>query len=173
MKIRLGFVSNSSSSSFIVLVKAGEPVSKHEEDFIASEEDIKKLVEYGFTETGTTNPFRYEELRSVGCPDPIVRSEELALVYSVHCNQDEVIYFLVKNNIPFRASVHYQNHYYCCGKDWSYLLRAENFGQTMCMYGEERTEELGEWKLDPVQKIPKDEYLKDEQELWGYEENED
>lgn len=166
MKIRLGFVSNSSVSSFIILVKTWPPLKKYSEYFIATPEDIKKAKEYGFEETTIVNPFRYEELMSVKYSESIERPDHLGLAFHVICNQDEVMYFLVKNNIPFKASVHYQNQYYCYGRDWDYILRAENFGITMCMYGEERTEESGDWKIKPVRKMPKDKWLK-QMEIWG------
>lgn len=173
MKIRMGFVSNSSVSSFIILVRPYFANSPQDIDFIASEENITKAKEYGFTETRIVNPFRYSEFRSVNNAEPIEREGTLGLVFTVLSNQIDVLYFLVKNNIPFRASVHYKNHYYCYGKDWDYVLRAENFGYTMCMYGEKRTEQLGEWDLEPVRKMPKDEWLKEQEELWGFGKNED
>jgi hypothetical protein len=162
MKVRFGFVANSSSSSFIVLIKDAWGTEKNT-DFIATKEDILKLIEYGFKYTDTTNPFRYEELRSVNNAEPVEKSGYEALALAVACNESDVLYFLVKNNIPFKASTHYQNHYYAYGRGWENIIRAENFGQTMCMYGEEYTEELGHWELPPVQKIPRDKWLKGEE----------
>ena len=56
MKIRNGFVSNSSSSSFIVRFK-NHPHRNRSDSMIATEEDIRKLTDYGFQLSRIENPF--------------------------------------------------------------------------------------------------------------------
>jgi hypothetical protein len=102
MKIRMGFVPNSSSSSFIVQVwlelfeKKGRLISTARE---------QKLVKYGFEKTRIINPDQF-----VGGEDQRVKYPETLSYnygYAVSCNQDDVIRFLVNNRIPFKASVNY------------------------------------------------------------------
>ncbi len=159
MKIRNGFVSNSSSSSFVVRVKDDDMFSIRGEGWLAAGEDIIKLRNYGFKGCNLLSPFDKN--------DTMKRSGEefkdyyISMRYSVACNQDEVACFLVENNIPFKASVHYDNEYWSYRKDNDYILMAENFGITLAMYGEDRND-LEEMRKQPsLTKTPKDKYIKE------------
>ena len=136
MKFRNGFVSNSSSSSFIVRLKEDGAWFKIEKGFQASEEDAKKIEDFGFKKTNATSPFDVNNER-------IKTGEKnkdfyLSMKYCITSNQDEVIYFLVKNNIPFKSSIHYGHEYISYKKDSEYVLKAFNFGFKLDMYGEDR-----------------------------------
>lgn len=111
MKIRNGFVSNSSSSSFIVRrwdyentdVKTFEPKK------LLSERKEKLLKNFGFYLMPDNHP-----KTSVWPDKDIIKGIreryadcELNWSYSVLCNQEEVIEFLLKNKISFNASIHY------------------------------------------------------------------
>lgn len=135
MKIRVGFVSNSSASSFIVAIKFEHPMMKTEknEPFLATTEDITKLEKYGFNKSNSLSPFRPHE-------DMSLKDDEgpLSMHFYTTCNQEEVIYFLVKNNIPFKASCHYNNYFVQYKKDADTILTANNFGYEICMYGDNK-----------------------------------
>ena len=102
MKIRNGFVSNSSSSSFVVKIKEFDYTNNKMIVFL-TEEEITLLENYGFKKTEQSYPSKID----VTGIKPNSSGENLA--YKVVCNQDEVISFLVENNIPFIASIHYGN----------------------------------------------------------------
>ena len=101
MKVRTGFVSNSSSSSFIVSFKQ-DRWDPHSLDL--AKEQIKLLRKFGFRWTKQ----RYASRLQDGLTQ-WTRSRKAAarLGFSVACNQDEVIEFLVQHGIPFTAACHY------------------------------------------------------------------
>ena len=147
MKIRNGFVSNSSSSSFVVIVDENRlDLDGKGYGTIATEEDIKKLKEYGFSSSHSLN----------------IKKE---LRYYVSCNQDFVLYFLMKNNIPFKAFVHYDHEFYTYKKDSDYMLKAHNFGKELEMYGEDNLYYVSDKK--PIERLYKEEWLKDQEKFYG------
>ncbi len=153
MKIRTGFVSNSSSASFVVKIKK-ETFLELEKDknFLINEKDISKLKEYGFVESNLFSPFINKE--------PLGSAEHyVSMKYFTSCNFEEVICFLVKNNIPFKAACHYDNKYVSYKKDSDYVFEAINYGITMDMYGEDIYDSVHTDNLFPFKKILKEEYL--------------
>lgn len=124
MKIRLGFVPNSSSSSFIVPIWSN--ILDKKERVIGKTLE-KKLDKYGFKKTHVCNPDQFEMF--AGARSDYKEQEGLGYNYGyeVSCNQDDVIRFLVKHRIPFKASVHYGHYtYFYEGGDFIYSF--PNYG---------------------------------------------
>ena len=156
MKIRNGFVSNSSSSSFIVQIKK---MWKEEKDnTIATEEDIKKLKKYGFKKTKVRSPFNYKDCKKHKC---VKNEEKHYMGYYLFCNQDEVAEFLIKNNIPFKASIHYDQKLFLYNRDDDNILIAQNPGHIIDMYGKKYWSNIYSSSEQPiVEKIPIKDYIK-------------
>ena len=154
MKIRNGFVSNSSSSSFVVQIK--EVFSKDDKR-IVNEEDIKKVLDFGFVISETGSPFMvqintcHEEEKKIKEEDV---EDEYFLKYYVMCNQDDVIKFLVQNNIPFSASIHYGQQYYQFYKNSDKLFVVKNLGEIANMYGIDAVKKEIDNKENLIKEIP-------------------
>lgn len=127
MKIRKGFVSNSSSSSFLINYREWDG------DILLTEEDVKLLLANGFhptTKTGVSQVYYDEnDIRFVK------REDMLSLYKSVTCNQDDIIYFLLKNNISFSALCHYGTEWIFYTKNDKTFLKINDFGKYKEIYG--------------------------------------
>ena len=134
MKTRNGFVSNSSSSSFVVrrydYSKVGNPPS-------ITKEQAKLLVKFGFKKTNTHCP-SFIDNNSNWADNPDKKYFNYG--YEVVCNQDEVICFLIKNKIPFIANCHYGHETYWYDPKTDKLVHATNFGAIIETYGPEALE---------------------------------
>ena len=148
MKLRNGFVSNSSSSSFIVSMKEPHTYPVPKENLL-SDDDMKKLREYGFNElkdeNGITHEFRY----------------------GVLCNEDDVIEFLLKNDMSFEAECHYGHYHVFYFKDKDLVVQAWNYGSEISTYGPEMTldyyfdKDANVRSKEGIKKFTRKEYLGD------------
>lgn len=121
MKIRNGFVSNSSSSSFIVELK----------DCKLSTNKLDKLIKSGFFYT-CANIWDVDYHRGMVNECDAESADNLAMY--VVCNEDDVIQLLVDNRIPFIGLTHYgHNATVYDGKSTTVSFYA-NLGNKVLMY---------------------------------------
>ena len=68
----------------------------------------------------------------------------------------------MKNNIPFKASLHYDAEYMYFNKNSKYIMSAQNLGNQLCPFNEfeimRKTIKVG--RLKPLEKISVKKYLK-------------
>jgi len=165
MKIRNGFVSNSSSSSF--LVKCHEWYPKSTVLLTKKEEEL--LQKFGFKKVSCSFADQvacelYHDFK------PKIRKEHDNYGYDVSCNQDEVIFFLLKHNIPFEASIHYNHSNIVYVRDSKHFLELQNYGEQAAMADlgknyKELFKEAKWWDRTPIKKVLVKRWLK-QQETW-------
>ena len=142
MKIRNGFVSNSSSSSFIVNRyepvyhkpdKSGTCKFKGHKSLLTKTQE-KLLRKNGFTIQWASYPDHVRENKMV---TPFEQKYDKQYNYArcVICNQDEEIRFLLSNRISFTASEHYNHRNMAYDGKTDKLIIAENLGEQMLMSG--------------------------------------
>jgi len=138
MKIRTGFVSNSSSSSFIVNAKNYDYETKKDIKLLTAKEK-KILLKEGFVDT------------------------EYEFIHAVSCNQDEIIDILIENNISFKSDIHYNQQFMQFDRDKKTVVLANNYGEEISMHGYESMKECEEYrkKQEPYKRITLRQYLKE------------
>jgi len=136
MKRRLGLISNSSSSSFVV--KIWDSFDLEKEKALISQEEIELLTAYGFKPCNCLYASIIEiggDLHNKREDGSFVSLEESnGLYYKVSCNQDEVIAFLLKRKIPFTASCHYAHENIFYPRGGKEFMTVRNFGLIYEMY---------------------------------------
>jgi len=175
MKLRAGFVSNSSTASFVVKTKPTEwdrtmkRLSSEELDAMTlSQEKIDLLKKCGFVPTTEENPFRREMNLSLGDYAVKPDTEDDALLgFWLTCNHLEVMEFLVANDIPFKATAHYGHYLYSYEPKDEHVYVLQNFGIEFMNKPKELEEimedpEENRWRNDlkPLRKIDKKSFLR-------------
>ena len=142
MKIRNGFVSNSSSSSFVVRRSEWKQKGiKSVEVSILTKEQDKALEKFGFRKTTGHSPHQVPEFYDKAAwkkeSDYLEKEKKHAWNwgYEMICNQDEVMVFLIKNKIPFVASTNYGHESYLYVPKTDSLYCGINFGAIIETYG--------------------------------------
>lgn len=170
MKRRQGFVSNSSASSFIVIRK-----DFMDKKIFLSKQDEKIIRKFGFKKVSCyyADQVDYDFL----CQERGEKiSKQYQYGYSVVCNQDDVIYFLLKNNISFEGICEYDHYHVFYQKNAKYFLRIQNYGQQASMSNWRDDKNYSnlfkkgfncktDWRSEKIQKINVKKYLK-EQKKW-------
>jgi hypothetical protein len=159
VKVRTGFVSNSSASSFVVQTKKEEYDILQIKDFKElPAEKIELLKNSGFVPIKDRNPF------NMSCFGQLKANtdDDTFLGYSIVCQQDEVMQFLVANNIPFRASIHYNDYLYSYDMDDDFICVLHNYGLSHWQFPKEVFNEEENWvENEPFRKINKADFLRD------------
>ena len=131
MKTRAGFVANSSSSSFIVQ-RFDERIGSTRKKLTTKEHDAK-LKKFGFFLHVAWYPEQVPTLCCEKHEKPAKGDLQLCnWCYEVACNEDEVIEFLVKNRIPFTASIHYEHEVLVYDAD-DVMTTVQNYGKQFLM----------------------------------------
>lgn len=103
MKTRHGYVSNSSSSSFVVILR---DEMNNKTSITGDQENL--LYGYGFRyASGDWRRVLIDGAELHDAKDGLPDSLPLCMYYDVVCNEDEPESFLFENKIPFVASEHY------------------------------------------------------------------
>ena len=177
MKIRQGFVSNSSSSSFIVKIRKDDFFDKIFKTL--DKKKINLLKKHGFYECGASTPENLEnreketkyfkELKDDIEKNNTKKNKKYKeykaryLGYRVICNQDFAIDFLVYHDIGFVASIHYGHYTYIYKTGGKYIYVLNNFG----IQDDDDPEKLFKNKKDMkaegtiAYKIPRKEFVND------------
>ena len=126
MKIRSNFVSNSSSSSFVVIVRENE-FNDRSRKFLISDKEIKKLIKFGFKYMkGYSKALIIKPEQFVKSIDEFCKEESINLYKDCLCNQEDISDFLFKNKIPFIASIH--------NDDELWVYKGENYYEVIQNY---------------------------------------
>jgi hypothetical protein len=169
VKIRAGFVSNSSSSSFVVPIKTSSLKSMfgQEETPLLDKNMIEKLLSLGFVyskfpypmDNYIIGPKRYTSSRP---------SDSLAI--DVVCNQDEIIAQLVKLNVSFKGVCHYGHESVFFKAGDKEVTFVPNYGMVYEMYHWDPVEGQTNYVNDfgfkdlkkSIRKVPIKEYLSED-----------
>jgi hypothetical protein len=132
MKIRNGFVSNSSSSSFVVSVKEDGLdywVAPGKAKPLLTPRQIKALKRMGFQYCEHTYASRVEQTDVLEVYPEARDSKTATMMYlSVVCNQSDIVEKLVLHEIPFIASCQYGHETVVWRKDDEYVYVLPNLG---------------------------------------------
>jgi hypothetical protein len=135
MKTRMGFVSNSSSASFVVPLEVVTHYgnNNHKRKTLLSQEEIDLLIGYGFWKSCNRDPFSHGGW-GYKCDDcENGKNKELCfrdmyLRYDISCNEDEPIQFLLEHNISFYAGMDYDGQLMVYKKGMERVLILQNEG---------------------------------------------
>jgi hypothetical protein len=155
MKTRNGFVSNSSSSSFVVNRYDDLFASKNHK-MILTPKQIRQLKKNGFKLEMAYFPNQVSRLDNERITGEGMKYANYTK--SVICNQDDELIFLIENRISFMADVHYENESWIYDGKSDTLIIAQNLGKQAQMGGSDKLN-FGLGNREPVVKMTGKEYL--------------
>jgi hypothetical protein len=142
MKTRLSFVSNSSTTSFVVkryseiYSKSVKNTFKFKRNLTPKQEE--KLLKFGFKKNYYFYPHHVERTFDKDSGIELKKTEDkyLNFGYYVICNEDEVFEFLIKNRISFTSSHHYNHESIVYDGKTDRMIIAQNLGRQLLMSGD-------------------------------------
>ncbi len=93
--------------------------------FLLNKEQLNKLKKFGFEYSTHRDPY-FPEDEGVTNLKEFEDYDDINLTYSVVCNQDDVIYFLLSNKIPFVSLCHYEEELVTWDGVSDYFIEMEN-----------------------------------------------
>jgi len=160
MKARNGFISNSSSSSFVV-PRFEDTMGKRKKLLLKNDEI--KLKKFGFS-LGLN--FYPDQVRLSSDDEKLNPELDREILKSanwcqyVSCNQDETIEFLLKNRISFTADIYYGHYSMIYDGKTDVLIIAQNFGKQIQMCGTDKMTFASIKETNPVERTTGKEYIK-------------
>lgn len=147
MKVRIGFVSNSSSSTFLVMISR-DVLSGKDKRFLLTKKEIGILKANGFKRTHMSNPHNLDYGREPEEYMEFVSNGEdyqpTNMYKHVSCNQGDVADILFKHKIPFIASISYGHQTWVYERGKPYFTVLQNLGLNYSVYKELPTFEAKE-----------------------------
>jgi hypothetical protein len=140
MKTRNGFISNSSSASFVIPLEKVTHLgdNKTTRETLLSQEEIDLLIGYRFWKSCNRDPFCHPSDWGYRCDHcegnknkELCTSEvfgDMYLRYDISCNEDEPIQFLLEHDIPFYAGMNYNGQLMVYKKGMKKVLILQNEG---------------------------------------------
>lgn len=154
MKTRAGFVSNSSSSSFVVR-RFDDMFSSNKKSCLTKEQE-KLLKENRFVLQICYYPHQVDMVNRATTKKDLQIAD---WVKSVSCNQDYEIEFLLQHRISFMADVHYEHYTMIYDGKSDVLLIAQNYGKQAQMNGNDKVN-FNPWCKTGVKRTTGKTYLK-------------
>jgi len=129
MKIRNSFVSNSSSSSFIVPYKDGlGAIFNDSADIYLTEDEASFLEKCGFKKVNSLFPSGVAGWENHEYFRVTDEESDIGYYYEINCNQETLMADLVKLNVGFIGSCHYGDYTVIFRKGEDYLMIFRNYG---------------------------------------------